>query len=287
MSTLTEHTLINGLEENLKNAIISAGGEVPEGTCLWQYPDIIEGLGTTPGISNNYTNNIQLSAEIDAPEWSGLDTLKEGTSLQDLLEDLLYKVIPSIPSVIKGDIITTDSNGLDQYAPELENYIDSLKPNTQYLRLFLVSQKDPIYISLEKLVGIDSPSIDLSDYYTTSQIDDKFKEVYNKFDSLNIPNINPDNYYTKDETNNQINDIINNLKFEVSGSDESISLENIVSKTINNESNITELIEVDKIINQTISENSVKINDMEQKINQIKGATSEDAEISFDNIFVK
>ena len=41
MATLTEHTMLNGLEENLRSAIEYAGGNIPDNTCVWMYPDII------------------------------------------------------------------------------------------------------------------------------------------------------------------------------------------------------------------------------------------------------
>lgn len=178
MATLTEHTMLNGLEENLKNAIEEVGGSIPDDTCVWMYPNIIrdqlsgegyEGkrINYIPGdgidIIKNKDGDYVISAKpvnaeyitidaIDAPDYSGIVSWEEGTILQNMLEDLLYKVIPNIPSIIKGDFIKTDSTGKDQYAPELNSYIDSLDPNTVYLRLFLVSQKDPIYISTDKLI---------------------------------------------------------------------------------------------------------------------------------------
>ena len=49
MATLTEHTMLNGLEENLKSAIEYAGGTIPDNTCVWMYPDIIRTQLTGPG----------------------------------------------------------------------------------------------------------------------------------------------------------------------------------------------------------------------------------------------
>ena len=88
------------------------------------------------------------------------------------MEDLFDNVLPNVPSVIKGDVIVTDENAKDPFAPEITEYIDALEPNTTYLRLFLVSQKDPIYISMEKLIGVGgSGTVDLSNYYTKSEVD--------------------------------------------------------------------------------------------------------------------
>ena len=41
MANLVEHTMLNGLEENLKSAIEMAGGEIPTDACVWDYPGII------------------------------------------------------------------------------------------------------------------------------------------------------------------------------------------------------------------------------------------------------
>ena len=227
MATLTEHTMLNGLEENLRSAIEYAGGNIPDNTCVWMYPDIIRNQLTGGGdvnliagnginivkdehgnyiISSNTTGgaagsssaeNITVDA-IDAPEYSGISTWPEGTVLQDLLEDLFYKVIPKIPSIVKGDIVITDANGRDQYAPDIESYIDSLRPNTPYLRLFLASQKDPVYISMEKLTGLGGNGVvDLSNYYTIGQIDKKFNEINEKIDS--IEGVDLEDYYNKDQ----------------------------------------------------------------------------------------
>lgn len=230
MATLTEHTMLNGLEENLKSAIEYAGGNIPDNTCVWMYPDIIRTQLTGPGegtkvnlvagngieINKDINGNIVISAKssnaenivvdaIDAPEYSGILNWPEGTILQDLLEDLFYKVIPKIPSIVKGDVIITDASGRDQYAPDLESYVDSLRPNTPYLRIFLVSQVDPIYISMEKLIGIGGNGgyIDLSNYYTISQIDAKFRELRQEIDDLEF-DVDLTDYYTKDEVDNKL-----------------------------------------------------------------------------------
>ena len=117
MATLTEHTMLNGLEENLKSAIEYAGGTIPDNTCVWMYPDIIrtqltgsgEGgkVNLVPGdgieITQDEKGNIVISAKpssaeniivdaIDAPEYSGISTWPEGTILQNLLEDLFYMI---------------------------------------------------------------------------------------------------------------------------------------------------------------------------------------------------
>lgn len=276
MATLTEHTMLNGLEENLKSAIEYAGGNIPDNTCVWMYPDIIRTQLTGPGegtkvnlvagngieINKDINGNIVISAKssnaenivvdaIDAPEYSGILNWPEGTILQDLLEDLFYKVIPKIPSIVKGDVIITDASGRDQYVPDLESYVDSLRPNTPYLRIFLVSQVDPIYISMEKLIGIGGNGgyIDLSNYYTISQIDAKFRELRQEIDDLEF-------------------DIVEKL---IKQEDQITQVEQIVQ---NQTEQIAQVVEQVNNIDQTII----------QKV-QDESATEEDAINSFISIF--
>lgn len=204
MANLTNHTVMNGLEENLRSSIEFVGGNVPEDTCLWQFPDIIKDQLTTNSIetghiiagegirierteegyvihadikSSNTSENITID-HIDAPSWAkGLDenAWETGTTLQKILEDLFDNVLPNVPSIIKGDVILTDENAKDPFAPEFDEYIDVLEPNTNYLRLFLASQETPIYISLKSITsGINA---DLSNYYDKKEIDNKFDNV--------------------------------------------------------------------------------------------------------------
>ena len=290
MATLTEHTMLNGLEENLKSAIEYAGGQIPDNTSVWMYPDIIRNQLTGPGeggkvnlipgdginITQDDSGNIIISAKpssnasstenitidaIDAPEFSGISTWSEGTILQDLLEDLFYKVIPKIPSIIKGDVIITDSNGGDQYAPELESYIDSLRPNTPYLRLFLVSQKDPIYISMEKIIGVGgSGTVDLSNYYTT------------------------------EETSNLIRNTFNELEIQPNPGQDPVTIIEVVDKVISQENKI-------ETVEQTIQNQTEQIIAVTEQVNNIdqtivqkvqeESASEEEAHNIFDEIFGK
>ena len=262
MASLTNHTLLNGLEENLKNSIEFVGGVVPEDTCAWQYPEIIKQQLTSNSLETGHVIagegiKVEKTAEgyvvsadvdltqdaekitidhIDAPSWArGLDenAWESGTSLQKLLEDLFDNVLPNVPSVTKGDIITTDANGKDPFAPEeLPEYIDALKPSTQYLRLFLISQQTPIYISLEEIANT---SIDLTDYFT--------KEEVNR-----IINNSLSGYYTKGEVDGEIQ-----------------SLNSTIEKQT------TQISEITQKVDNFISNESV--------------ATPEEADVLFDSIF--
>lgn len=274
MASLTEHTILNGLEENLKNAIEEAGGVVPEDSCLWSYPDIIKNQLMSPGQSDRgnivagdgikvelIDGNIVISTTdsepiiipsdsenitidtITAPQWSGISTWPEGTTLQKILEDLFNVVIPKIPSVYKGDVTITDDNGIDPFSPNPECYIDSLTPNTPYLRLFLVSQVDPIYISLEKALE-------------------------------GIINIDLTNYYTKSETEN----LIKTIEFDSTASEETVTIEQLVDKTLTNENTISNL-------NQTVINQTEQITEIQETLSQF--ASTEDAEETFNQIFTE
>lgn len=215
--------MFNGLEENLKNVIINNGGDVTD-KCIWEYPNIIDdmfkntinninilagdGIEIIKDDNGNYIISSKPTAEnihidtIDAPEYSGISTWPEGTILQNILEDLFYKVLPKVPSVTKGDVIITDENGNDRFAPESSTYIDSLTPNTKYLRLFLVSQVDPIYISLQGLeLGNENENNDITTY--------KFINT----DSIKFDVVKQDNvFYVKADINTDIEEnILNNV----------------------------------------------------------------------------
>lgn len=315
MATLTEHTMLNGLEENLKSAIEYAGGNIPDNTCVWMYPDIIRTQLTGSGegakvnlvagngieINQDLNGNIVISAKssnaenivvdaIDAPEYSGISTWPEGTILQDLLEDLFYKVIPKIPSIVKGDVIITDASGRDQYAPDLESYVDSLRPNTPYLRIFLVSQVDPIYISMEKLIGIggNGEYIDLSNYYTISQIDAKFRELRQEIDDLEF-DVDLTNYYTKEETNELLKDSLENIEIQPEDQEkEPITVVEVVEKVIKQEDQITQVEQIVQNQTEQITQVVEQVNNIDQTIIQKvqdESATEEDAINSFISIF--
>lgn len=333
--------MLNGLEENLKNAIEFAGGTIPDNSCVWEYPQIIReqltgggSINLIPGngisMEKDADGNIVISSKsatsegiiidaIDAPEFSGLSTWPEGTSLQNLLEDLFYKVIPKIPSIIKGDVIITDENGMDRYAPEVDAYTDSLSANTPYLRIFLTSQNTPIYISLEKLVGIGgSGVVDLSNYYTINQIDNKFREVYDILDNITpdvpsvdlsdyynktevdtiledalknieIPEVNLDNYYSKSETDAIIKDSIKSIEIQPEDQEkEPVTIVDVVEKVIEQETQVQQ-------IEQTIQNQTEQIVEVVEKVNNIDNtivqkvqeetATEEEAHESFTSIF--
>ena len=287
MASLTEHTMLNGLEENLKNAIEYAGGYIPANTSIWKYPEIIrqqmgvgkkfdvigkDGINVTIDDNGNFVisldnNNIQTTENItidaiDAPSFSGIETWPEGYPLQDLLEDLFYKVIPNIPSVTKGDIIITDENGNDPFGGP-QDYINSMKPNTMYMRIFVSSQIDPIYISLEQITtgGTD---INLSNYYTKDQVNAKIDMLSDRIDSIEIPETNLDDYYTKEEVDSKIDSI----EIPETNLDDYYTKDDMDKKL----SQYYTAYETNSLVNAKINDNL---------------ATEEDAILNFENIFIK
>lgn len=325
MAGLTNHTLMNGLEENLKSSIEFVGGSVPEDTCIWQYPEVIKDQLTANSAETghiiagngiriertqegyiihtdveltNKAENITID-HIDAPSWaSGLgdNAWEEGTSLQKFLEDLFDNVLPKVPSVIKGDLIITDDNSKDPFAPsDLPDYIDALEANTVYLRLFLASQETPIYISLKEVMN-DEINIDLSDYYTKTEVNDKIdivresikdvdryikdslSNIYTKDEIHNIVNslVDFSQYYTKKEIDDKLAGLISkseNIEEELDNTNESIT--QLSTKVINNES--------------IIAQQNTQLNNIEKRIENLVSndmiADIEEAEIMFDNIF--
>ena len=319
MASLTEHTMLNGLEENLKEAIEYVGGTVPSDSNIWEYPEIIrqqvtagkkieviagDGIKVEKDVLGNYivstsmplsqtTEEITIDT-IDAPSYSGLESWQEGTSLQNLLEDLFYRVLPKVPSVTKGDIITTDDDGKDPFG-DPNSYIDSLSPNTQYLRLFIASQIDPIYISLEQINIGSGGNINLSNYYTKEQVNAKLDVLSERIDSIEIPETNLEDYYTKEEvdskidsieipetnlddyyTKEEVKEVIKNIEIQTSPDSEPTTVFEIAQTVKNQKEQITQVSEtinnIDKTIVQVVTDET---------------ATVEEAHEMFGNIFEK
>ena len=229
MANLVEHTMLNGLEENLKNAIEMAGGEIPTDSCVWDYPGIIrdqlssggqvvkilpgKGIQVERDSKGNYivsvenadtSDNIEINT-IQAPSFAvGVEggQWNKGTILQEFLEDLFSKVFPYVPSVKGGEIIEADEEGNDIFGydettgnPLVTNGLDR---GNQYIRLSLASQIEPVYISLENL-KINTDNIDLSKYYTKEEVDNKIASLIDKINEVKL-NL-ASNYFTKDEVN--------------------------------------------------------------------------------------
>lgn len=308
MANLTNHTLLNGLEDNLKSSIEFVGGSVPEDTCIWEFPEVIKQQLTGNSIETghviagdgikvertekgyvisadieptNTAENITID-HIDAPSWAkDLDenAWEEGTTLQKILEDIFDNVLPNVPSVIKGDVIVTDDEAKDPFAPaDLPEYIDALEPKTPYLRLFLASQETPIYVSLKEI----SRNIDLTNYYTKYEVDSVIdSKVKDAIDSLNIPEVDLSNYYTKSEVEDKIASI------DIPEVDLSNHYTKEETTTIINDS-INEVEQVIAVQSEAITHVTEQVNKIDQIIIEKvedNSATEEEAIELFDSIF--
>lgn len=198
MASLLEHVSLNKLTDQLGEAIASVGGDVSDVDSPFDYPDIIKdqlsaGVGGGNIINGNGIiiekdgPNYKISANADATlirdlnpshnldDDANVDIIPAGTSIQKTLEIIVNDVFPTLPSLIKGDFIKSDENGSDQY--QNPNYPTpgkktGLDPLTTYLRLFVVSRKEPIYVSCKPLgdiggdelpeyVGEDTSTVDI------------------------------------------------------------------------------------------------------------------------------
>lgn len=182
MASLLEHVAINKLIDDLGDAITSVGGDVTGADKPCDYveiiknqliakglitgPEITAGIGTTVEktdkgytISANANANLvkDLPKPFDTDMQPGIEDIKEGTSIQDTLKVILSEIIPTLPSVIKGDIITSTVDGTDTYsnlafANSEEGTKTGLESHAKYLRLFLATRLEPIYILLNNIV---------------------------------------------------------------------------------------------------------------------------------------
>lgn len=181
MSNLAEHSMMNNFVDSIDEAIKYVGGDTSKVQCLYDYPQIIkeqliagfggdfslvEGSGIK--ITKDGTQYI-ISANSDAILNSSLlykdVIIPQGSSIQKTFETIFESILPIIPSIISGSIITTDDEGSNQYQhpnydPEIIRIKKGLNPNTKYLRIFIASQEEPIYISMEELGVnfVDAPS---------------------------------------------------------------------------------------------------------------------------------
>ena len=179
MASLLEHVMINKLSDELNEAITAVGGDTSCASGPMDYPDIIRDQLSANGFtgSNNLVegdgiaiekvdggykissnsnsilvNDLQIFHNIDND--SNADTIPAGTTIQNVFVKLFEDILPTLPSVIKGDIIKATPDGTDQYQnPNFTNLAikSGLVPGELYIRIFLVSQQEPIYISCAPL----------------------------------------------------------------------------------------------------------------------------------------
>lgn len=195
MDSVLENSINQGLKNNLKNAIESVGVKVNSDVGLWQYPEIIRkrlaantinGINIVGGdcISINPTveNDIityEITTSLDSyklnrPIWANENIhWNEKLTVQTIFDDLFSNILPNVKGVNAGDISSTDNDGNDIRNWENELFGVSgkktgLKPNSKYLRLYLTSQHEPLYISLGSYIEDITGGYNVKDSDTVS-----------------------------------------------------------------------------------------------------------------------
>lgn len=170
---LVDKVIMNNFVDSIDEAIKDVGGDTSQVENVCDYPDIIReqlvaGYGTSDinlvegdGINIekngvNYTFSSDSSGKlINSLTFKDI-VINKDKSIQYALDTLFNNVLPIIPSVLSGDVIMSTDNGTDQYQhpngdPEVIKLKKNLTPNTLYMRIFIVSQEEPIYIDLSKI----------------------------------------------------------------------------------------------------------------------------------------
>ena len=176
MDNITETTLVNGIEQKIKNAIVDVGGRINYNANLSDVPNIIrntlvgnkvngvilKGAGdvkispTTHQDVVTYTISTDVDTFMMKRPYYASNNLKFGNmmSSQELFNDLFDNVLNNVKGVYDGDITKTDSSGNDiniwsnTYYECIGNKY-GLVPNAKYLRLYLTSQPEPLYILID------------------------------------------------------------------------------------------------------------------------------------------
>ena len=175
MDNILETSMVNGIEQNLKDALTDVGANVSDANCLWDLPDIIRKTliaNTIQGINLRGNGGIKLVPTTE----NGITTYTRSTSVetfnlkrpgyasdnayfgnempvQMIFDDLFDNILPKVKGVHAGDVTVSNNDGEDT-KQWLNSYFDAagrktgLIPNTKYLRLYLTSIQEPLYISL-------------------------------------------------------------------------------------------------------------------------------------------
>lgn len=199
---IVEHSMLNGLQMNLKDAIEYAGANVSNDDCLWQYPEIIRDnliaktinsvniLGQdiikvtkTSNNDNIFEYNISTiydTKDIKRPNYaSNNDSWGDSISIDNVFNDLFNNILPSVRGIHAGDMTTTNELGNDNkiWNNTLFNKIGTktdLVPNAKYLRLYLTCQAEPIYILIDSAISNTTNGYNVKDSDTVNfVIDDK------------------------------------------------------------------------------------------------------------------
>lgn len=176
---IVEHSMLTGLQNNLKNAIEYAGANVSKNDCLWEYPEIIRTQLIAKTINNinilgndiinvsrdtednNIIYNISTiydTTEIELPKYvNPSNNWKDYMSIDKVFKELFNNILPAVKGIHAGDITSTDNEGNDikQWNNTLFNKTGNksgLVANSNYLRLYLTSQAEPLYIHINGII---------------------------------------------------------------------------------------------------------------------------------------
>ena len=184
---LMDHVLMNKLDDEIGSAIEQVGGDISGVKGPWDYAEIIKdqlcvkgGNGSIPSMDIKLGPGLKIeevngekyilatsaaltTCSLNPPTGSYMQPIGEvieaGTPIQKVLESLFYEILPKMPSLFKGDIIRADKTGADKYNEE--DIKSGLVPNSVYLRLYITSRQEPVYILLSGhgLVNSESGSV--------------------------------------------------------------------------------------------------------------------------------
>lgn len=171
--SLKDQIVINNFAESIDDAITTVGGDTSNVQCLNDYSDIIKKQLISTDISGGFpdapsddkiygrknrewvqvNDSSSTTAPLSPPHPKSED-IPTGTPFQKVFEKLFDEILPAMPSIIKGDVIISSDEGTDQF--QHPNYQtvkikSGLDPNNYYIRIFIASQEEPIYISVELL----------------------------------------------------------------------------------------------------------------------------------------
>lgn len=197
---IINNSMHNGLQINLKDAIKDVGGIVPENACLWQYPEIIRKCLVAKTIANinlfgkdiinistssndedlvyNISTSIDTSS-LSRPNYANSNTdWNTNMSADMVFADLFDNILPAVRGIHAGDMTTTDGSGndiklWDNTLFNKKGNKSGLLPTSKYLRLYLTSQPEPIYVFIDSAVSDLTKGYNIKDSDTVSfSVDD-------------------------------------------------------------------------------------------------------------------
>jgi hypothetical protein len=210
---ILETSMVNGVETNIKNALTDVGAKVPNDACLWDLSDIIRKTlvaNTVNGINLKGKGGIKIDVKTEndiltytlstnvetfklrRPEYANSNAyFGNDMPIQLLIDDLFDNILPKVKGVHAGDVTLSDTSGKD-----LKQWIntysgaagkkDGLIPNTKYLRLYLTSQDEPIYISLGNITEDVTGGYNMKSSDTVKiVIDNNSKEITANIEIIN------------------------------------------------------------------------------------------------------